>query len=572
MGYATRFHLFAASTILSSSFCVYSLVLIFVYEVGKMNKIFLWAITSALAGFLFGFDTVVISGAESKIQNLWSLSGAMHGLAISSALWGTVLGALIGSIPTNKFGRKKTLIFNGILFFVSAVGSAFAWDVWSFSFFRFIGGVGIGISTISAPLFIAEISPAKNRGKLTALFQFNIVLGILIAFVSNGIVQYLASDVSAWRWMLGVEAIPALAYTLMCLTLSESPRYLITIAHKEAEGRQVFKIINPEMTDKELDVLVQEVKESAVADSKNKGVSELFTKKLIYPVIFAFLIAAFNQLSGINIILYFAPRLLALAGIEDAVTASISLGVANLIFTYVGVRFIDVLGRRTLLILGCIGYIISLSICTYAFVHFNELKVVSASIDAISSSQQVIQMETSTDYMTEEDRQIKLNNYETAKAKLVEISNSNEYNTTAKVDASFDPNQVLATANEIKAEASEQLGMVSSTVLICMILFIASHALGSGTIIWVFCSEIFPPLYRAAGQSVGSFSHWIFAAGLTLVFPIVIAAYDASVMFGFFTLMMIIQLLFAIFIMPETKGRTLEELSENLMGGKKAKA
>ena len=528
-----------------------------------MNKIFLWAITSALAGFLFGFDTVVISGAESKIQNLWSLSGVMHGFAISSALWGTVLGALIGSIPTNKFGRKKTLIYNGILFFVSAIGSAFAWEVWSFSFFRFIGGVGIGISTISAPLFISEISPANNRGKLTALFQFNIVLGILIAFISNGVVQYIIPDEYAWRVMLGVEAIPAFVYTLMCFTLNESPRYLITIAHKEQEGKEVFKIINPTMNDAQLDKLVAEVKQSAIEDSKNKGVSDLFTKKLIYPVIFAFLIAAFNQLSGINIILYFAPRLLSLAGIEDAVSASVSLGVANLIFTYVGVRFIDVLGRRTLLILGCIGYIVSLSICTFAFLHFNELKVISASIDAIASSEQVIQMESGTNYMTPEDKQIKLNNYENAKAKLIEITT--QYDTATKLDATYDVNQVLSTATQIKTEASEAVGMVSTTVLICIIVFIASHALGSGTIIWVFCSEIFPPLYRAAGQSVGSFSHWIFAAVLTLVFPIVMAAYDASVMFGFFTIMMIIQLLFAIFIMPETKGRTLEDLSQNLM-------
>ena len=199
------------------------------------KKLLLWAITSALAGFLFGFDTVVISGAESKIQQLWSLSGSMHGLAIS----------LIGSIPAAKYGRKKTLIANGILFLVGAIGSAIAWDVSSFFFFRFIGGIGIGISTIAAPLFISEISPAGDRGKLTGLFQFNIVFGILMAFFSNFIINHVCPEATAWRWMLGIQVLPSVIYTVMCFSLPESPRWLIVDAKNEAQGRQVFKAINP---------------------------------------------------------------------------------------------------------------------------------------------------------------------------------------------------------------------------------------------------------------------------------------------------------------------------------------
>lgn len=530
------------------------------------NKMFLWAMSSALAGFLFGFDTVVISGAESKIQNLWSLSGAMHGFAISSALWGTVLGALFGSIPTNKFGRKKTLIFNGVLFFVSAVGSAFAWEVWSFSFFRFIGGVGIGVSTIAAPLFISEISPAKHRGKLTALFQFNIVLGILVAFLSNYIIGAVCSEATAWRWMLGIEAVPALLYMLMCLGLPESPRYLITNKGDEVAGRAVFKRINEGFSDQQIDELIAEVKAAAVSESKQAKIGDIFTKKLMYPIIFAFLIAAFNQLSGINIILYFAPRLLALSGLEDPLSASITLGVTNLVFTYVGLKFIDIIGRRSLLIIGCVGYLVSLGVCTYAFLHFNDLKVVSASIDMANGCAAIERTVDPNFYMTDEDRQIKTQEFEVAKEKFLLINSQlAEQNLGVAVDQNSDSKALAQAAMDIRNAASERLGMTSSLLLACMILFIAAHALGSGTIIWVFISEIFPAHFRAAGQAVGSFTHWIFAAALTLVFPIFIANFDVGYMFGFFAFMMLLQLLWAVFIMPETKGKTLEDLAENLI-------
>ncbi|MBO8416787.1 MAG: sugar porter family MFS transporter, partial [Proteobacteria bacterium] len=355
------------------------------------SRLFLWAITSSLAGLLFGFDTVVISGAESKIQQLWSLSGTAHGLAISAALWGTVIGALIGGIPAAKYGRKKVLLFNGLLFLIGAAGTAWAWNVYSFFIFRFIGGLGIGISTIAAPLFISEISPAKDRGKLTALFQFNIVLGILLAYVSNTVISMLVDDAVAWRWMLGIQLVPAAIYTIMCFSLPESPRWLIVNAKNETEGRRVFALINHDMPENELDELVASVKASAEADSKVKeSAGKFFCRRLRYPILFAFLIAAFNQLSGINIILYFAPRLLGLAGMEDPLTASVALGVTNLIATFVGVRFIDVLGRRTLLLIGCVGYIVSLAVCTFAFFNFSVLKVVSAAIDADNAAAQVM--------------------------------------------------------------------------------------------------------------------------------------------------------------------------------------
>ncbi len=524
-------------------------------------RLVIWAVTSALAGLLFGFDTVVISGAEAKIQQLWSLSGTMHGLAISSALWGTVLGSLVGSIPTARWGRRKTLIFNGFLFLAGAAGTALAWDFWSFSIFRFIGGVGIGISTIAAPLFIAEISPAKDRGKLTGLFQFNIVFGILLAFFSNFVIAQLASDETAWRYMLGIQLVPAALYTVLCFMLPESPRYLIVEAGREAEGRKVFSMINSQMGQRELDELVQSVKDSAAEESRLKeGSAKFFTKRLRYPILFAFLIAAFNQLSGINIILYFAPRLLSLSGLEDPMAAAIALGFTNLIATFAGLRLIDLLGRRTLLLIGCCGYILSLAVCTYAFFSMGELKVVSAAIDTQSAAQRVINIQEGTVYFTQDDKTQAFEDYDGALAKLIAIT-GNEQLSSAHAD---DYAAVQQAAAAISHEASTKLGASSYIVLICMIIFIASHAVGSGTIIWVFISEIFPTDTRAQGQSLGSFTHWIFAAALTLLFPIAIANFDTGFMFGFFCVMMVLQIIWAKFMMPETKGKTLEEISRSL--------
>ena len=237
------------------------------------------------------------------------------------------------------------------------MGSAYANDVYFFIFARFIGGIGVGIATIAAPLFISEIAPPRTAAKLAGMFQFNIVFGILIAFFSNFLISKLVGDATAWRWMLGIEAIPALIYTALSLRLPESPRWLISHAGKRKEGANVFRKVNPEMSDEEIEALVVNVEHTAVGTEKTSG---FWTKRLSEPLALAFLIAFFNQLSGINVILYFAPRLLDLAGISDALAASISLGVTNLIFTFVGLWLIDKIGRGTLLYIGSFGYIVSL--------------------------------------------------------------------------------------------------------------------------------------------------------------------------------------------------------------------
>jgi len=439
-----------------------------------MNKLFFWSLTSALAGFLFGFDTVVISGAEEKIQHLWGLSPFMHGLAISGALWGTVLGSLIGAFPTDAFGRRKTLIWIGALYLISSVWSATAGNVNAFIIARFLGGLGIGISTVASPLFISEIAPPAKRGRLAGMFQFNIVFGILVAFLSNYLIgKYMGEN--AWRWMLGVMAIPSLIYTACCLFLPESPRWLIANRRERAAGLDVLRKVNPDMPAAELEALADSIEASATREEKVQG---FWSGHLMTPILLAFLIAFFNQLSGINAILYFAPRIFKMTGLEEkaALLQSVGIGVTNLVFTFVGLWLIDRLGRRTLMFIGSFGYIASLGLCSWAFFtgHF-------------------------------------------------------------------------------------------SIVPACIFAFIAAHAVGQGAVIWVFISEIFPNRFRATGQSLGSATHWVFAALLTLFFPKMVDAMPAGVVFLIFTGMMALQLLWVTFMMPETKGTSLESLEKKLI-------
>ena len=426
------------------------------------------AVVASLAGFLFGFDTVVISGAEQTIQSLWSLGSKLHGVAISMALWGTVVGSLVGGWPAEFFGRRKTLIWVGALYLVSAIGSALAPEVISFMIFRFLGGLGIGISTVVAPMYISEIAPPKYRGRLTGMFQFNIVFGILIAFLSNSLLKGIGEN--DWRWMLGVMTLPALLFALFCIGLPESPRWLIVHNKNRDGGLSVLKKISPNLTSGQLDSLVDEI--AASGNEKNRSGS-LFSRRLMKPVLLAFFIAFFNQLSGINAILYYAPRIFQMTGLgaQAALLQSIGIGITNLIFTFVGLWLIDRLGRRTLLIIGSFGYIIFLGLTAWAF-------------------------------------------------------------------------------------SSGRFGFVP----ICIFGFIGAHAIGQGAVIWVFISEIFPNKQRAFGQSFGSFTHWFFSASLTMSFPLMAEKLVPQAIFGFFCGMMVLQLVWVTFFVPETKGISLEEM------------
>lgn len=349
------------------------------------SRILLWSITSALAGFLFGFDTVVISGAEQTIQALWGLSAGVHGVAMAAALYGTVIGSLFGGWPTDRFGRKKTLLCIGVFYLVGAIWSALAQNVYAFIIARAIGGLGIGISTVAAPLYISEIAPAKYRGRLAGMFQFNIVFGILIAFLSNWLLR--DTGPNAWRWMLGVAAIPSFIYTVLSFGLPESPRWLLSRKQNRPAALKVLRLIEPQADEAELEAHANTI---AAASQEHISAAGFWSWDMRRPILLAFLIAFFNQMSGINAVLYFAPRIFKLAGLGDkaAMLQSVGVGVTNLIFTFVGLWLIDRAGRRTLLFIGSFGYIISLGLVAWAF--FTEhLGIVPACIFAFIAAHAV---------------------------------------------------------------------------------------------------------------------------------------------------------------------------------------
>ncbi|MBR9922242.1 MAG: sugar porter family MFS transporter [Bacteroidetes bacterium] len=323
----------------------------------KSGKLLGWSITVALAGFLFGFDTIVISGAEGPIQELWKTSDLFHStFIVSMALWGTVIGALFGGIPCNRIGRKKTLILIGVLYFVSAVGSGLSPNPVLFSIFRFIGGLGVGASSVAAPIYISEIAPAGQRGRLVALYQFNIVFGILIAYLSNFFIgQYF--DENAWRWMLGVEGIPAILYLFMVIRVPESPRWLILKKNDESSAAGILQSVNPGA---DIQALIRQIRDSI--HEKKAGIREFLSGVYNKPIMLAFLLAFFNQMSGINFVLYYAPRIFRSMGIDpdNVLAASVPIGLVNLLFTLLGMYLIDRVGRKKLMLYGSLGYIVFL--------------------------------------------------------------------------------------------------------------------------------------------------------------------------------------------------------------------
>ena len=391
---------------------------------------------------------------------------------MSMALWGTVVGSLLGGFPSQSLGRKKTLIWIGALYFISALGSALATDPYMFSFFRFIGGLGVGASTVAGPMYISEISTASNRGRLVVMYQFNIVLGILIAYLSNYFLQGF-NGANDWRWMLGVEAIPAAIYFIAVFYVPKSPRWLI-IKRDDVEGaRKVLK----QMMVSDVEAELREIQESEVG---LEGSKRSFFKLYKKPLILACTLAFFNQLSGINFVLYYAPEILEMAGLasKESLLNSVAIGGINMIFTLLGLVLIDRLGRKSLLIIGSIGYILGLGMIAISF----------------------------------------------------------------------------------------YAGLSPVILLISILVFIAGHAVGQGAIIWVFIAEIFPNHVRSYGTSWGTGTHWVFAALITLFGPVLIDAFSVNPwpIFAMFAGAMVFQLFFAIFILPETRGVSLEDIQKKL--------
>jgi sugar porter (SP) family MFS transporter len=323
-------------------------------------RVFKWSIIVALGGFLFGFDTAVISGVEKSIQELFQLNSFMHGFTIASALVGTVIGALTAGKPADRYGRRFLLFIIAGLYVISALGSATANTIPSFIIFRLLGGLAVGASSVAGPLYISEISPARIRGRMTALFQFNVIAGILIAYITN----YLLRETGAepWRFMLGVEAVPALFFFLLLFLVPRSPRFLVRINQVE-EAKRVLSLAG----DSDVEAEIAEIKEGLLGGKTSN--QNLFSKHYFKPITIAFLVAMFNQFSGINAILYYAPRIFELTGLSsaDSMFQPVIIGITNLIFTMVGMMIIDKVGRKKLLIVGSIGMSICLGLISRIF-------------------------------------------------------------------------------------------------------------------------------------------------------------------------------------------------------------
>ena len=325
-------------------------------------KIILWSLAAALGGFLFGFDTAVISGVEQTIQKLWGLNVFEHGITVSIALIGTVFGSLIGGIPTEKYGRRTTLFIIAVCYLLSSIGTAYAPDWSVFLIFRLLGGIGVGVSSVAAPMYISEIAPADKRGRLVAMFQFNIVFGILMAYLSNYLLGN--SGENAWRMMLGVQAIPSLLFVAAVLFIPESPRWLILKKGDTTTARQILDTIDKTTTESII-VAIQK----KVPNNNSFQLSSLFKAAYRKPVVLAVLFALFNQVSGINAIIYYAPRIFEMAGLgkESALLSSAGIGLINLISTLIGLTLIDRYGRKMLMYIGSVGLVTSLSLVANAF-------------------------------------------------------------------------------------------------------------------------------------------------------------------------------------------------------------
>jgi sugar porter (SP) family MFS transporter len=438
------------------------------------------AIVASLGGLIFGFDTAVISGTTESLTRVFDLTPAGLGWTVTTALLGTILGALVAGKPADRYGRKAVLYVIGVLYVVGALGSALTDSHLLFMIFRFLGGIGVGAASVCAPIYTAEIAPARVRGRLVGLVQFNIVLGILLAYLSNFIIKVSLPEETAWRWMFGVMAVPAVIFLVLLLTVPETPRWLMANRQQE-KGHIITRRLSTD--EAEARAQIDEIEASLHAAANAPDVP-FFTKEHRKVILLAFFIAMFNQMSGINAILYYAPEVMKQAGAADnaAFLMSVGVGLMNLVATMAALTVIDRIGRKKLMIVGSLGYIVSLGFLSGVMFWFEP-------------------------------------NFTTTSATLV------------------------------------LLGLMG---------FIASHAFGQGAVIWVFISEIFPNRIRGRGQSLGSLTHWVFAALTSFAFPPVIAALGGGVAFAIFAVAMVVQLFWVLKVMPETKGVPLEEMEQRL--------
>jgi sugar porter (SP) family MFS transporter len=428
-------------------------------------------VVASLGGLLFGFDTAVISGTTSALTQAYQLSPKLLGVTVASAIWGTVLGAMLAGIPGERFGRRDSLRVLAILYLLSGLGCAVAWNWGALVFFRFIGGLGIGGSSVLAPMYIAEIAPAQLRGRLVGLFQFNVVFGILVAYFSNYLIGLQRLGATEWRWEFGVTAIPAAVFFILLFTIPRSPRWLVKKGRVD-EARAVLKRTGDANYEQDLQAIVQ-----SIDVEQRQAAEKLFSRKYLFPIFLAVSIGMFNQLSGINAILYYLNDIFAHAGFNkiSGSLQAVAVGATNLVFTMLAMSVIDRIGRKTLLLVGSVGTALCL-----------------AGVSIIFFTQQH-----------------------------------------------------------------------QSYLIWLLVGYIAFFAFSQGAVIWVYIAEVFPNTVRAKGQSLGSFSHWFMNALISGIFPLM-AASSGAYPFVFFSLMMVAQFFVVLFVYPETKGFTLEEMQKEL--------
>lgn len=439
----------------------------------KLNATLLKStIVAALGGLLFGFDTAVISGTTSGLTQTYGLTPRLLGVTVFSALLGTVLGAMLAGIPGERFGRRDSLRVMAILYLISGLGCAFAWNWYALVIFRFIGGLGVGGSSVLGPMYTAEISPAKLRGRLVGFFQFNVVFGILVAYFSNYIISLQHFDVATeWRWELGVTALPAALFFVMLFTIPRSPRWLVKKGRVD-EARKVLETTGDENHEHDLQEIV-----ASIGAEQSQTAEPLFSRKYAFPIFLAVSIGMFNQLSGINAILYYLNDIFGHAGFSKVSgnLQAVAIGATNLLFTMIAMSVIDRLGRKTLLLVGSVGT--ALCLAGVSIIFFT--------------------------------------------------------------------------------------GQHQNLLVWLLVGYIAFFAFSQGAVIWVYLSEVFPNSVRAKGQSLGSFSHWFMNAAISLVFPLM-AASSGAYPFVFFAVMMVVQFFVVLFVYPETKGLSLEEMQKKL--------
>jgi sugar porter (SP) family MFS transporter len=425
----------------------------------------------ALGGLLFGFDTAVIAGTTHSLTQTYALSPQQLGFTVAIALIGTIIGAMTAGVPGQRYGGRETLRVLAVFYVLSALGCALALNWPMLLVARFLGGLGIGGSSVLGPVYIAELAPAKMRGRLVGSFQINIVIGILLAYLSNYLIGRMGLGAAEWRWQFGVATVPAVLFLVMLFGIPPSSRWLVTQKRVD-EAREVLRSMGAENPEAELNEIVQSIHLERTETSE-----PLFTWKYRLPIFLAITIGMFNQLSGINAILYYLNDIFAAAGFSkiSADLQAVAIGAMNLLATFLGMALIDKLGRKTLLLIGSVGT----ALC-------------------LAGVARIFYTQTNQSYL-----------------------------------------------------------------IWLLVGYIAFFAISQGAVIWVYISEVFPNRVRAKGQSLGSSSHWVMNAIIAYTFPQV-AKSSGAYPFMFFAAMMVVQFFVVMFLYPETKGVSLEQMQKQL--------